>query len=371
MQGVENGCASIHTDYWPAAYNAQLLAVHEHGVKREARGTVSFELRPTMVVVKDTSARFVVLSGRGLNHCFAIAEAVSIIASHNSVDFLQFYNSQIAAFSNDGKRFDGHYGERLLYSRQLEYVIEELQRDPGSRRAMVTIWLPCRDTIAGSKDYPCNVIAMFKIADNKLDCHVVRRSSDIIWGVPYDHVVFTILQDIVAASLWIRPGRMVETTDSLHLYHGVYDEVLSSAIKSARGDGAYAMMDGAQWCPLQTARDICRRIIEADARLREVPPTMFQIARDIQRSIPDGWWSDAWMTLAAYHLWKQGQFAAFLRVVGHVGISFKSVLWSTFETRIAAKTGKLGAGFLAEFRAATLMDAADEFWQKGASHDRA
>jgi len=365
MQRVENGCASIHTDYWPEAYTDQLMAIHQHGTRREARGTVSFELRPTMVVVGDTSARFVVLPGRGLNHCFAIAEAVSIIAGHNSVDFLQFYNSQIAAFSNDGKRFDGHYGERLLYSRQLEYVIEELQRDPGSRRAMVTIWLPCRDTIVGSKDYPCNVMVMFKIADNKLDCHVVRRSSDIIWGVPYDHVVFTILQDIVAASLKIRSGRMVETTDSLHLYDGAYDEVLGSAIKSAQDGNAYGMMDGTQRCHLQTTRDICRRIIEADARLREVPPCMFQIARDIQCSIPDGWWSDAWMTLAAYHLWKQSQFAAFLRAIGHVSMGFKSVLWSTFETRIATKAGKLGAGFLDEFRASTFVDATTGFWRKG------
>lgn len=350
--------------YWPTVYGDQLLAVHDSGIRREARGTVSYELRPTMAVIEDTSARFIVVPGRGLNHCFALAEAVSIIAAHNSVDFLRFYNSQMLNFTSDGVRFDGHYGERLACSKQIDYVIDELKRDPGSRRAMVTIWSPETDTRPGSLDYPCNVLAMFKVYDGKLDCHVVRRSSDLIWGVPYDHVVFTTIQDVIAASLKMKSGRMVETTDSLHLYRDTYDDTLERAIMATSAGKVWAIMNGRQECDLTTTRMICDLIIKSDARLREVPPTMFQLARDVQRRIPDGWWSDAWMTMATYHLWKQGQYSSFLRALSFVSVSFRSALWSTFEARVESKREKLGAGFTDEFASITRADAVDVCWQE-------
>ena len=226
-----SGAATMFSGpYWPAVYGDQLTAVHDHGAKREARGTVSYELRPTLAVVEETGARFVVVPGRGLNHCFAIAETVCVIAPHNSVEFLRFYNSRSADFSSDGETFEGHYGERLCMGRQLEYVIEELKRDPGSRRAVATIWNPLVDTCVGKRDYPCNVMVTFKIMNGKLDAHVIRRSSDLLWGVPYDHVVFTVLQDVVSASLGIQSGAMIETTDSLHVYRGLYDDTLERAL---------------------------------------------------------------------------------------------------------------------------------------------
>jgi len=339
--------------HWPSAYAEQLKAVHAYGVRREARGTVSYELRPTMVTVQDTSARFLVMPGRGLNHCFALAEAVSIICSVNRVDYLSFYNSGVKKFAK-GNSFEGHYGERLRYYDQISYVINTLKADPGSRRAMITIWNPQKDAFAGRLDYPCNIAVMFKRSDNQLHAHVIRRSSDMLWGVPYDHVVFTLLQSTIARSLGCIPGCMTETTDSLHVYHGLYDDTLAAALEATNSGRIWAIPNGQPTADFNDTLQICHEIMSADQSFRSFPPTMWARARHLQEDIrsADPWWSDAWMLMAAYHFWKQKDYDTFIRALDRLSLTFKSAAYSTFEVRVRKQPER----FQQMFHDVTLID---------------
>jgi hypothetical protein len=317
-----------------------------------------------MVITPDTSARFVVVPGRGINHCFSLAETVSILAGHNSTEYLAFYNANVKQFSHDGKTFEGHYGQRLHTNNQLAFVVNELTRDPGSRRALMTIWNPALDATDGRLDYPCNVMMMLKAVDNVLHAHVIRRSSDLVWGVPHDHVVFTVIHDTIARSLRMATGEMVETVDSLHYYTGLYDDILDAVLMAATRGRMWACTNGRPDVDCNSAIQLCADIVQFDMEMREEPPNMFQRMRQEQlRLLSDygtTWWCDAFMVMMAYHLWKAKQWSSFIRAMEHVSVSFRSCLLSTFEPRVATRAKELGFEFVNDFMSLTCMCASDK-----------
>jgi thymidylate synthase len=65
---------------------------------------------------------------------------------------------------------------------QIQYVIDELKRQPYSRRLVVTAWEPGNAT--KSKLPPCHYSYAFNVNDGKLNCHLTQRSGDIALGIP-------------------------------------------------------------------------------------------------------------------------------------------------------------------------------------------
>jgi thymidylate synthase len=97
-------------------------------------------------------------------------------------------------------------------------VLEELKNDPDSRRAVMHINQPPdlgRAVGAGSKDVPCTMSLQLLIRDRKLHMHVLMRSNDVVWGMPYDVFSFTCLQE---AFLYLLQEQGVPV-DGLGCYH--------------------------------------------------------------------------------------------------------------------------------------------------------
>ena len=85
------------------------------------------------------------------------------------------------------------------------------------------IWMPEIDFPKehgqpSGNDIPCNIMSMLKIRDGKLNWTQVMRSNDLYLGLPYDAVLFTSLQEIVAGWLGLDVGEYVHYCDSLHYY---------------------------------------------------------------------------------------------------------------------------------------------------------
>lgn len=67
----------------------------------------------------------------------------------------------------------------------------------------------------------CNWIH-FMVRDDALDCTVVVRSNDAIWGLSSINVYeWTVLQEILANILGVKVGQYYQMSDSLHLYQDV------------------------------------------------------------------------------------------------------------------------------------------------------
>lgn len=183
-------------------------------------------LRPEQCVLIDDT--------RLCNPFFHLIEALWILNGRSNVSTLEFYNSKIGLYSDDGETFHGAYGHRLRGSRynvdtsvdpvgfhmedQLAGVIDKLKSDPMSRQAVALIWRTY-DLFENSKDIPCNDMLMFTLRENVLDMTIICRSNDVIWGAYGANAVqFSFILQYVAAGLGARTGYMYQISNNYHAY---------------------------------------------------------------------------------------------------------------------------------------------------------
>jgi thymidylate synthase len=114
-------------------------------------------------------------------------------------------------------------------SSQLDQVwaaYEALRHTPDSRQVVLQIWdatIDLPDPAPRSVDVPCNIAGHLMIRGNRLEWLQVMRSNDFIWGMPYNFVQFTCLQEIMAGWLGVEVGNYVHVSDSLHVYKRHWD----------------------------------------------------------------------------------------------------------------------------------------------------
>ena len=87
--------------------------------------------------------------------------------------------------------------------------------------------LPADGTPA-DRDIPCNVVAMPKLRDGKLEWLQVIRSNDMFLGVPHNFVQFTSVQEVLAGWLGVECGSYTQISDSLHVYEHHWENVKAS-----------------------------------------------------------------------------------------------------------------------------------------------
>jgi thymidylate synthase len=169
-----------------------LSKIFNEGLDVAPRGMKTLELQHHTVQL-NMSYPVVLCPKRQLSYTFLAAEALWILAGDDRVETIAPYNKNIAAFSDDGHRFFGAYGPRIM--EQFEYVVGKLLEDRDTRQAVMTIW---RKNPPKTKDVPCTVAIMFSIRNARLHCHVFMRSSDAWLGLPYDVFNFSLLSAKVA-----------------------------------------------------------------------------------------------------------------------------------------------------------------------------
>lgn len=196
--------------------NGDLVAPRGKMTREILQRTIVVNMRKPVLRVPD----------RSLSYRFMAAEAFWILSGDDRVATIAPYNSRIKDFSDDGERFFGAYGPKIVA--QLPYVIEKLQADEDSRQAGLTIWRECPPQ---TKDVPCTVAIFFNIRGGKLNAHVFMRSSDVWLGVPYDVFNFSMLSHLVCGLLNARrradavsPGRLFLTAASSHLYETNWED---------------------------------------------------------------------------------------------------------------------------------------------------
>ncbi len=99
---------------------------------------------------------------------------------------------------------------------QLSAVLTELERNPDSRRLLVSAWN------VGELDrmalMPCHVLFQFYVAGGRLSCQIYQRSCDLFLGVPFNIASYALLTHMVAQQSGLTPGELVWTGGDCHLY---------------------------------------------------------------------------------------------------------------------------------------------------------
>jgi thymidylate synthase len=118
------------------------------------------------------------------------------------------------------RRPDGTY-ERDGFD-QLGWVVDEIRRNPSSRRLIVSGWNPKEaDDVALP---PCHTMFQFYVADGKLSCQLYQRSADVFLGVPFNIASYALLTMMVAHVTGLAPGDFVHTFGDVHLYANHFEQ---------------------------------------------------------------------------------------------------------------------------------------------------
>lgn len=130
------------------------------------------------------------------------------------------------------------------FNDQLRWVLEEMKKNPMSRRMVVSAWAP--GNAQSSKLPPCHCLFMFNVQnedlrvhelpvspreqfereraglhpymDQRLCLHLTQRSCDIFLGVPYNIASYALLLELFSQFSGIKPGIFGHSLVDAHIY---------------------------------------------------------------------------------------------------------------------------------------------------------
>jgi thymidylate synthase len=118
--------------------------------------------------------------------------------------------------------YDGYVSDTETID-QIYNVIEEIKRNPDSRRLLVSAW-----NVADIEEMalpPCHVLFQFYVANGKLSCQLYQRSGDVFLGVPYNIASYALLTHMIAQQTGLEVGEFVHTLGDAHIYLNHIDQV--------------------------------------------------------------------------------------------------------------------------------------------------
>lgn len=275
------------------------------------------EIRP--VVIELAQPRRRLIASRPINVAFALAEVLWILAGRRDVGMLQSYNSNIGHFSDDGVEFNAAYGYRLRRAfeyDQIDDVIATLRHEPDSRQAILQVWDPRADRgDRKTKDRACNVLGMLKIRDGRLHLTVINRSNDLIWGLPYNLIQWTHVQEWIAAHLGVPTGHYTHVTDSLHIYERHFDEAERILVEFESGHVDFYSLCRADHRRMSAlTMQQLRHLLSYERNMRTLGHRMLPheaLGDDILHT----YWEQILLALLAHHFYRDGDNLACARTL--------------------------------------------------------
>jgi thymidylate synthase len=99
---------------------------------------------------------------------------------------------------------------------QIRFVIDELKRNPSSRRCVVVAWEP--GNAHKSKLPPCHYSFAFNVQAGRLCLHWTQRSCDVGLGLPFNIASYALLTHVMAREIGLEPGWVVGALIDTHIY---------------------------------------------------------------------------------------------------------------------------------------------------------
>ncbi len=126
-----------------------------------------------------------------------------------------------SAYGNFWRRFPVPGPEGPAFNDQIRYVLDELARNPTSRRLVVSAWAP--GNAQTSKLPPCHAMFVFNVqfdadGEPRLCLHLTQRSADVALGVPYNIAGYAFILELFSHLSGIRAGRFAHTLVDAHVY---------------------------------------------------------------------------------------------------------------------------------------------------------
>jgi thymidylate synthase len=180
----------------------------------------------------DLGDGFPLLTNRKIHTRAVIHELLWFIKGETNIKYLKDNNVSIwdewadsegnlgPVYGKQWRRWEGPDGKVID---QLKGVIDQIQRDPHSRRHIVSAWNVA--DIPQMALAPCHVMFQFYVSQSgKLSCQLYQRSADLFLGVPFNVASYAILTHMIAQVCDLRPGDFIHTIGDAHLYENHLDQ---------------------------------------------------------------------------------------------------------------------------------------------------
>lgn len=115
---------------------------------------------------------------------------------------------------------------------QIEWVINEIKKNPQSRRLIVSAW-----NVADVNKMalpPCHALFQFYVINNKLSCQLYQRSADVFLGVPFNIASYALLTHMIAQVTGIGVGDFIHTFGDVHLYNNHVEQAKTQLSREIR-----------------------------------------------------------------------------------------------------------------------------------------
>ena len=194
---------------------------------RTGTGTLSIFGRS---IKHDMALGFPLLTTKKVYFNHAITELLWILQGRTDIKYLHKHN--VSYWDPDYERSgrtDGNLGK--IYGAQwrnfngfdqLLYIIDNLKKNPSSRRLLLNSWNP-----ADFNDMalpPCHYGFQVYVNNNKLDLIWQQRSADVFLGLPYDIAMYGLLILLLCKEFNFTPGILTGQLGDCHLYNNHLDQ---------------------------------------------------------------------------------------------------------------------------------------------------
>jgi thymidylate synthase len=105
---------------------------------------------------------------------------------------------------------------------QIAQLIDLINRDPASRRQIVSAWNPA--DLPKMALAPCHCLFQTQVAAGRLNLQLYQRSADVFLGVPFNIASYALLTHMLAQQAGLEPGVFVWTGGDCHLYSNHLDQ---------------------------------------------------------------------------------------------------------------------------------------------------
>ncbi|ALK10813.1 thymidylate synthase [Blastochloris viridis] len=179
----------------------------------------------------DLAQGFPLLTTKKLHLKSIVVELLWFLRGETNVKFLHDHGVTIwdewADAAGDlgpvyGKQWRSWQGANGRTVDQITEVIEQIKRNPDSRRLMVAAWNPAE--VADMALPPCHCLFQFHVAGGRLSCQLYQRSADVFLGVPFNIASYALLTHMVAQVSGLEPGEFIHSFGDAHLYLNHLDQ---------------------------------------------------------------------------------------------------------------------------------------------------
>ena len=203
------------------------------------------ELRDENFTVDRTNSKTIELIGASFiadekaifgepNDAYIDAELDWYLGCSTNINDIRYKDEPPTAWQYAANKYgeiNSNYGKLIFddkYYRQFDNVVNELNHEPDSRRAVMiynrpSIWTEFDEN--GKNDFICTNAVSYYIRDGYLQSVVQMRSNDVVFGYKNDYAWQRYVMNMVANEVDCEVGSLIWQVQNLHVYERHFDLV--------------------------------------------------------------------------------------------------------------------------------------------------